>query len=40
MASHLTGDVSSALGVNSRVELMDAERLASAASSSGMRARG
>ena len=28
VASHLTGDVSSALGVNSRVELMDAERLA------------
>lgn len=27
VASHLTGDVSSALGVNSRVELMDAERL-------------
>ena len=28
VASHVTGDVSSALGVNSRVELMDAERLA------------
>jgi len=28
VASHLTDDVSSALGVNSRVELMDAERLA------------
>ena len=27
VASHLTDDVSSALGVNSRVELMDAERL-------------
>ena len=28
VASHLTGDASSALGVNSRVELMEAERLA------------
>ena len=27
VTSHLTDDVSSALGVNSRVELMDAERL-------------